>query len=154
MRWDMFEVIIERPRYGSHGFSRKGRLRERTERAFDRAPGKLGMKRPGRTRYPNENLAPLRRFLRSRVGKPWAKVRSEISAVLSVSSTVQKHVMDHARQFVEENPIFIDGRPHHPAASGGKYRPLWGHPHWSDFYVCPKTGTLRETRWEKGKGRF
>lgn len=147
MRSDMFEVIIERPRLG-RGWGKKRRAEERTERAFERAPKALGMGMGRGTKCLNENLAPLRRFLRSRTGKPWAKVRSEMRAVLSMSSAVQKHVMDHARQYVEEHPVFIDGRPHRAQALGGRYVPLRGHPRWPDFYVCPKTGLLREAPYE------
>jgi hypothetical protein len=138
----MFEVIIERPRVKPSRGGRKGRHRESTERAFERAPKVLGMGRAGRTKSLNENLAPLRRFLRSRVGTPWDAVRSEMGAVLALSSAVQKHVLDHARQYVEENPRMIDGRPHRPAASRGVYWPLgqWCR----EFYVCPETGLLCE----------
>ncbi|MEZ4299505.1 MAG: hypothetical protein R3B70_31445 [Polyangiaceae bacterium] len=143
MRWDMFEVIIERPRKAPWGGERKGRRGETTERAFDRAPSRLGMKRAGRGKFLNENLAPLRRFLHRRVGRPWSRVRSEMCAVLSMSSAVQKHVMDHVRQMVEENPRMIDGVPYDPVASGGQYRALSSYGSWRQFYVCPRTGMLR-----------
>jgi hypothetical protein len=138
----MYEVIIERPRVQLGFRGRKGRRSESTERAFERAPKVLGMGRAGRTKYLNENLAPLRRFLRSRVGTPWDAVRSEMGAVLTLSSAVQKHVLDHVREYVEENPRMIDGWPHRPDASRGAYRPLgqWRR----EFYVCPETGLLRE----------
>jgi hypothetical protein len=147
MRKDMFEVIIERPRYGSRFATKKGRRKERTERAFDRAPTRMGMGRSGGTKCLNENLAPLRRFLGSHVGRPWSKVRSEMNAVLSVSSAVQKHVLDHVKDFVEENPRMIDGVAHVPTTFGGakgKYRPLAGNRWREQFYVCPRTGLLRE----------
>jgi hypothetical protein len=143
VRQDMFEVIIERPRWGHQGMKRKGRRSERTARAFERAPKRLGMGRAGKTKHLNENLAPLRRFLRSNVGRPWQKVRSEMSAVLSMSSAVQKHVMDHVKDFVEEHPVMIDGVPHRPNAWGGQYQPLYHWRRWSQFYVCPETGLLR-----------
>ena len=143
MRKDMFEVIIERPRWGHQGMKRKGRRGERTARAFDRAPRTLGMGREGKTKSLNENLAPLLRFLQSNVGRPWRNVRSEMSAVLSMSSTVQKHVMDHVKDFVEENPVMIDGIAHHPMASGGRYYALRQWRRWSQLYVCPATGLLR-----------
>jgi hypothetical protein len=145
VRKDMFEVIIERPRHGG-GWTKEKRQGERTDRAWGRAPGSLGMGRGRGSKSLNENLAPLLRFLRRRTGKPWSKVRSEICEVISSSSAVQKHVMDHVRDLVEENPVMIDGRPHHPAARGRSYYPLRSHPRWSQFYVCPKTGLLREAR--------
>ncbi len=142
MRNDMFEVIIERPRINCRG-GKKGRREERTERAFDRAPKQLGMSRGRGTKYLNENLAPLRRFLARHAGRPWNAVRSEMNAVLSMRSAVQKHVLDHVRDFVEENPIMIDGKPFRHAAWGGEHRPLECHPRWPKFYVCPRTGLLR-----------
>jgi hypothetical protein len=145
VRKDMFEVIIERPRHGG-GWTKRKRQDERTDRAWGRAPTSLGMGRGRGSKSLNENLAPLRRFLRRRTGKPWSKVRSEICQVISTSSAVQKHVMDHVRDLVEENPVMIDGRPHDPAAYGGSYRPLRAHARWPHFYVCPKTGLLREVR--------
>lgn len=150
MRRDMFEVIIERPRLGG-GRSTDKRRGERTARAFDRAPNKMGMGRGSRSKHLNENLAPLRRFLRRHIGKPWSKVHSEMCAVLSMSSAVQKHVLDHVKDFVEENPVMIDGRPHHPSASGGGYWPLRWHERWPRFYVCPRTGLLREAKPDKAK---
>jgi hypothetical protein len=146
VRRDMFEVIIERPRWGHQGMKRKGRRDERTARAFERAPKAIGMGREGKTKSLNENLAPLLRFLRKNVGQPWSRVRSEMSAVLSMSSTVQKHVLDHVKDFVEENPRMIDGVPHHPDARGGEYWPIgrWGRAR--GFYVCPVTGLLRLAR--------
>lgn len=143
MRSDMFEVIIERPR-GGGGRVKWGRSLERTPRAIERAPSREGMRARGRSKFLNENLAPLKRFLRSRVGRPWDAVRSELREGLSMDSAVQKHVMDHVRQMVEENPVMIDGRPHGPCAYEGRYRPLRCHPRWPMFYVCPRTGLLRE----------
>jgi hypothetical protein len=58
---------------------------------------------------------------------------------------VQKHVFDHVLQFVERNPILIDGVPHNPDGYGpqrDKYYPLRSHGLWHDFYVCPRTGLL------------
>ncbi len=143
MRKDMFEVIIERPRWQG-GRAKKKRAEERSERALERASNKVPMGRGRGTKTLNENLAPLRRFLGSRVGRPWNSVRSEMCAVLSMSSAVQKHVMMHLKDFVEESPVMIDGRPHHPAAMGGKYFPVSTSRRWSQFYVCPRTGLLRQ----------
>lgn len=146
MRRDMFEVIIERPRVGHAGIPRKGRYAERSERALDRLPKHEGMRPAGRSadrKGLNENLAPLLRFLRKHVGRPWSAVRSEMCAVLSMRSAVQKHVLDHVKHFVEENPVMIDGVPHRPAAEGGRYWPLGSWGRGTRLYVCPRTGLLR-----------
>jgi hypothetical protein len=143
MRPDMFEVIIERPRGGA-GREKGNRRGERTERAFERAPKREGMGMGRGTKWLNENLAPLRRFLRRRTGKPWSRVSSEMSAVLSMRSAVQKHVMDHVRQYVEEDVVLVDGKPHYSHSRHGRSGPLECHPRWPRFYVCPRTGLLRE----------
>ncbi len=145
MRRDMFEVIIERPRV-NRGAAKKKRTGERTQRAFERAPNKASMSRGRGTKCLNENLAPLRRFLRSRTGLPWSHVHSEMCAHISAGSAVQKHILDHVKHMIEEQPVFIHGKAHHPAASGGKHLPIRTHPTWPHFYVCPKTGLLREAR--------
>ena len=152
MRRDMFEVIIERPRLGAHG-SKKQRTGERTARAFERAPAKVPMGRGRGTKELNENLAPLRRFLASRTGRPWNAVHSEMCAVLSMGSAVQKHVLDHVKQYVEENPLMIDGRPHDPVAFLGRHHPLTAFGRWWKFYVCPRTGLLRKAPRELRKPR-
>lgn len=143
MRRDMFEVIIERPRGGA-GREKRNRREERTPRAFERAPKREGMSMGRGTKWLNENLAPLRRFLRRRTGRPWSQVSSEMRAALSMRSAVQKHVMDHVRQYVEENVVFVDGKPHRPNSVSGKLWPLNSHQRWPRFYVCPRTGLLRE----------
>lgn len=142
MRRDMFEVIIERPRLRFRDAVRKGRRKETTERAFERAPKQRGMGREGKTKCLNENLAPLWRFLAKHVGKPYNHVQSEMRAVLSMSSAVQKHVIDHVRDMVEEHPVMIDGVPHSSHAWNGQYWPLTRRRR-PAFYVCPKTGLLR-----------
>jgi hypothetical protein len=98
----------------------------------------------GQTKSLNENLAPLRRFLERRVGRPWNSVWSEMREFLSPSSTVHNHVFIHVWQFVERNPVIIDGIPHRPEASGprrDKYWPLSNY-RCHGFYVCPRTGLL------------
>ena len=90
------------------------------------------------------------------MGRPWNKVRSEISEVLSMSSAVQKHLLAHVKQFVEESPRMIDGVPHSPIAYGGasgEYRPLHSRGMRFSFYVCPRTGLLCMARLVRRKKR-
>jgi hypothetical protein len=141
MRSDMFEVIIERPRWGSSYKRKKGRHGEplRRQEGPTWEPVSLGRGSKGL----NENLAPLRRFLESRVGRPWDAVRSEISSILNVRSAVQAHVLVHMKQMVEENAILVDGVPHHAPHVG--YRglsPIVSY-RGRGFYVCPRTRILR-----------
>ena len=150
MRSDMFEVIIERPRVDRQWRRRKGRRAEPLRQ--QEAPTWEPVSRGRGTKHLNENLAPLRRFLERRVGRPWDAVRSEMCAQLSVRSAVQKHVLDHVKQMVEENAVLVDGRPHHPATSDPRFRLITAS-RWGGFYVCPRTGALRAatTRWRRRK---
>ena len=144
MRSDMSKVIVERPRSGGPGTYPRARLRDAWS-SLDEAPLIESMGGRYQNKYLNENLRPLARFLRSNVGRPWNKVRSEIAASLSCDSAVQKHVLDHLRDYVHEH-VRVHGRdvlvendigwwgPKGPLVSRGSY--------WS-FYVCPRTGLLR-----------
>ncbi len=146
MRSDMFEVIIERPRHGSRwAYAQKGRRREKTtgpEMSLKREPMSLGRG----VKSLNENLAPLRRFLQSRVSRPWNEVRAEICEHLSMNSAVQKHVLDHLNDYVEEHPVFIEGVPCMPDGRGARrdeYFRIGEYRRWVGFYVCPRTGLLK-----------
>ncbi|MBN8501855.1 MAG: hypothetical protein J0M19_11955 [Sphingomonadales bacterium] len=100
MRADMFKVIVERPRWGaSHAASPK------LKRTAHHDTHHIGLKRHARIGAPyskslNENLAPLIRFLRSRRGRAWDAVYSEICAGLDTGSTVKMHVRAHIEDFV------------------------------------------------------
>jgi hypothetical protein len=69
MRSDMHKVIVERPRM------RRGdtayRADARVWRNSEEVPHKIGIKKGYTDRkWLNENLAPLKRFLRSQIGRP------------------------------------------------------------------------------------
>src|SRR5213080_4251106 len=99
----------------------------------------------GRTKYLNEHLGPLRRYLDKQVGRPWDKVFSEICAHIDRSNAVQDHVRDHVEDYVTTRVILIDrvpcsgdgdrnyGKPLHQL----RYRP---------WYVCPRTRLLRRVK--------
>ena len=89
----------------------------------------------------NENLQPLVRFLRSRVGRPWDEVRSEIAAQISCKSAVQKHVLDHLRDYVVQN-VRIVGSTVEPIQYRWPGRVESVGMRFS-FYVDPDTRALR-----------
>jgi hypothetical protein len=100
MRDDMFKVIVERPRWGA-GRARSPKLKG----TYDQDLKQIGLKRHAwvAARYCkslNENLAPLVRFLRSRRGRRWDDVFSEICAGLDTGSTVKMHVRQHLEDIV------------------------------------------------------
>ncbi|MEE8508817.1 MAG: hypothetical protein V3T07_07120 [Myxococcota bacterium] len=132
MRSDMHKVLVERPRVQGWNYLRHHWWwRGRPVREDD--PLREPMSRGRGTKVQSENFAPMLRFLRSRVGRPWNDVFSEICAGLRGDSTVKKHVHDHLLYtFVELDVRLVDGKPEISRV-------------WSRFYVCPKTGALRET---------
>ena len=85
----------------------------------------------------NEHLGPMRRFLRSQVGRPWNKVHQDLCEHVSFDNAVQKHVLTHVYDFVTRHVTLIDGRPH------ARHRwPLRD----GQMYVCPQTGLLKVVR--------
>ena len=99
MRDDLYKVIVERPRVGSRNATNSdGRIFRNSEDA----PAKVGMRRGYRDQKSlNENLAPLRRFLGSQVGRPWNKVYADLSAGIDRRNTVQDHIYAHIENYVE-----------------------------------------------------
>jgi hypothetical protein len=99
MRDDMYKLIVERPRRGSrHAIKSDGRIFRNSEDA----PAKVGVRRGYHDQKSlNENLAPLRRFLESQVGRPWSKVYAELSAGIDRRNTVQEHIYTHIEDYVE-----------------------------------------------------
>ena len=148
MRDDMFEVIIERPRYKSRArFSRKFRRRDAAATRHD--PERLGFVAGiGMIdKSLSENLSPLRRYLERQVDRPWDKVWSEISAKLKPDSTVQQHVRDHVGDFVATKTFMKDGAVW--AAGDGRFY-SWPHPlkeGRARLFVDPRSGLLRRNKY-------
>ena len=140
MRADMHKVIVERERLG--GPVKYRRPSRESNRALDDLPLKEGIRRPHtltRTRKQlNENLAPLKKYLRRQVGRPWNVVYREISEHLRPTSAVQLHVRQHLWDFVERNPVIGPDR----RVYRGSAREGWPLQLYSGLYVHPRTGLL------------
>lgn len=95
MREDMFKVIVERPRRYKAADAQAARWRDDIE-----GPQHLGMRAGYGYRALNENLNPLRRYLRAQVGRPWSKVYSEIAENIDRRNTVQQHIYQHIDDFI------------------------------------------------------
>lgn len=154
MRADMYKVIVERPRHGSSFLSarvakgyKKRLRREQDDDATVSREGMSAARRYGATKKClNEHLGPLRRFLKSRVGRPWNQVFSEICGNIRTTSAVQKHVRDHVADYVARAVFTRGGRlvavfrsKLVDLADIARYRE-------SIFYVCPRTGLLRNAK--------
>jgi hypothetical protein len=147
----MFKVIVERPRWGSRDAPPIKLRKDHTDRIH------IGLKRHACeqtcfTKGLNENLNPLIRFVRSRVGRPWDEVFSEICAGLDTGSTVKMHVRQHLEDFIavrisrgRYGEWLLDGLP--LDQGGRRFYPR-------DFYVDPEDGILKDgaTFWrERGR---
>src|SRR5438477_11087201 len=92
MRSDMHRVICEEPRHGG----RYEKLGRRANLADELLPKFEGMRRPhGDRKWFGEHLGPLRRWLRSQVGRPWNRVYSEACAIIKPDSVVRNYIKLH-----------------------------------------------------------
>lgn len=58
----------------------------------------------------NENLNPLRNFIRCNVGRPWNKVFSELNKVFDRRKVINDHIFSHLVQYVELDAKLINGK--------------------------------------------
>lgn len=156
MRSDMGKVLVERPRISARirkGGPGKG-YRKRIGRCL--ATGETPSPREGmKQRYGaarksfNEHLGPLRRFLNSNVGRHWNKIYAEICQYVDRGNVVQKHILTHLFEYVITDVVLIDGKPCCGANAGrGRFGESLRVTHRRhQWYVCPKSGLLRRSRY-------
>ena len=122
---------------------KRGRWDERDRLAPEDAPVRDAMGRGRRSKGFNENLAPLRRYLLAQVGRRWDAVHAEICAHIKLSSTVQRHVLQHLREMVILEVEMVGKQPR----SRRTGRAIWAASGaWRDLvYVDPASGLLRRT---------
>jgi hypothetical protein len=152
MRADMAKVIVERPRKKGCSWKKpKGYPRRLRKYGEDGPPSREGIKacRQHGTKYLNEHLGPLRRYLDKQVGRPWDKVFSEICAHIDRNSAVQDHVRDHVEDYVTRHVIVIDGVT--CSANGREYGMPLHQFRYRPWYVCPRTGLLRRVKVQSRK---
>jgi hypothetical protein len=148
MRADMAKVIVERPRKRGHAWTKpKGYLRKLNRLRGEGEPVHEGMKKRWQdgTKFLNEHLGPLRRYLDSQVGRPWDKVFAEICAHINRSSAVQDHVRDHVEDYVTVHALLVDGVPCSGEGDQSYGKALHQMP-WKRWYVCPRTSLLRRVK--------
>jgi hypothetical protein len=141
------EIVIERPRRGMRISSKKvagykKALQKFTEEAIvDGLLSPYLIKTRRRTKYFSDHIAPLYRWLRSKVGQRWDDAYSELCLSLDSSTVTGRHVLSHVWDFVELNVVLIDGVPYrkdkqeHPL---GRFCWTWKN----QLYVNPETGIL------------
>jgi len=144
MRSDLHEVLIERPRSGQRRKTDRGhkpRVGEWT--GGDDSYADSYRPRRLRTKYFDDLLSPLRRWLRKQVDRPWDKVWSELASGIDSRTVVGRHLLDHVRQLVtldgEYDPVLrkVVGKPHEYRYGNGEPQVVHG------LYVDPRTKLLR-----------
>lgn len=168
MRQDMHELLVERPRWAHAARYPRAFVRNRSagardaRGASDDLPAREAL---SRSRYGDkqlsENFAPLVRFLRRNVGRPWAKVHSEMAQVLAPSNAVQRHVLVHVADFLVVTSPARAKRPPNPNVHElsptrqlRRINGLWYElecapfPAWPDRARCVDVVSRRRVRWE------
>ncbi|HEY9601341.1 MAG TPA: hypothetical protein V6C85_07005 [Allocoleopsis sp.] len=143
------EIAIERPRGGMRISLRKlTGYKKALQKITDEAsvdgllcsylikPGQIVSK----TKYFSDNLGPLRRWLRSKVGQPWNSIYNELCQSIETRTVSGQHILFHVWGFVERNVVLIDGVPYRKGNKRYGQSPLG---YWRDeFYIHPDTGIL------------
>lgn len=91
----------------------------------------------------SDHLSPLKRFIKSKIGKKWDNVFAEICEKNNSNSVVQNHVREHALQYVALNVVMIDNIPHQVAeyrAAG--FSPIYKSRYSYLAWVHPETNEL------------
>jgi hypothetical protein len=150
MRDDMSKVVTERPRKGHGNKSNKTtgpRIRRYDpEREYDE-PTRLPIARFRQYGWDAKEFSdlinPLKRYLRTCIGKPWRKVHSELSQKLDRRSVSGSHIWDHVMReievdcFIGDDGLAYSNDRRYLVGRTSEY-PIAG------LYVHPKTGLVRE----------
>jgi hypothetical protein len=139
------QIVIERPRHGR-------RISQKKVTGYKKLLGKITqeatedglfshylIKNRWRTKYFSDNLSPLERWLKSKVGQPWDIVYSEVCQKIETKTLAGQHLLSHLWGMVERDVIFVDGLPY------SQRMVYHSHPlgYWREaLYVHPKTGIL------------
>lgn len=151
MRSDIAKVVVERPRVGGGGAPGKHHTRAidwkrtleegREEESFTRETIRRKWKEGYSGKTSSDFLSPIRGFLQKSIGRRWDDVYSEVSKFLKPTSVMQRHVLEHLRDYVrmdivsDDNDWLIDTK-------GCYVRPL-SSSIFPTFYVRPSDGTLQ-----------
>ena len=152
MRDDFSKVLVERERHrhGDH-FTNYRHLKVFKDQELYYG-GREGMKVRYNHGYDrksfNENLNPLRGWLRSCIGKKWDKCYSELRKKFDARSVVNNHILEHLFDYIETNTFVGDKGQvlFHASGYRAEKGPLPIKQCYKDYYVCPKDGTLKKTQ--------
>jgi hypothetical protein len=136
------QIVIERPRNGRRISQKKvtgykkflGKITQ--EASEDGLFSHYLIKNRWRTKCFSDNLSPLKRWLKSKVGQPWNIVYSEFCQKIQTKTLAGQHLLSHLWQMVERDVVFLDGLPCYKRTSYplGRWR--------QKLYVHPETRIL------------
>lgn len=135
-----------RTKYGA--WEVKGYKKRVRKNEFEQAKNKEGIKEmhKGGTKYFNDNLEPLVRYLEAHVGQHWDKVYSKLCKQLDKKSVSGLHVFQHLKHFVCEKVWIEDKKVYDADLSYVSRKLLVSTERCPRFYVSPKTGQLIKAR--------
>jgi transposase-like protein len=147
------EEVIECYRRGSRSKQMKGYKNKLKRNQYELARQKEAMKfmHGGGTKYFNDNLEPMLRFLNTHLGKNWNKLYGELCGKLDKRTLPGLHVFNHIWDFVYTDVIIQNKKAYY--IHFGKYQELVSSEKWMKFYVHPKTGQLMKARFIKWKNK-
>lgn len=136
------EEVIECYRRGSRTKQMKGYKNKRKRNMYEHASQKESMKfmHGGGTKYFNDNLEPLIRYLGKNTRRPWNKVYSELCRKLDKTTVSGLHVFNHIFDYVSEH-VWIENKEVYELKYGRK-TPVISREKGKSFYVHPQTGLL------------
>ena len=106
------------------------------------------LRAPKKTKWFDDHLSPLKRWLRKQVNRPWDKVYSELVSTVDTRTVVGQHLIDHVKSEVATHCVRVeDGR----LIRANDW--TWGH-QVQGLYVDPHTGILRWTPQRTNRQRW
>ena len=140
------EELIECYRHGARSKQKKGYKNKLKRNLYEHAPMHESIKymHGGGTKYFNDNLEPMIRFLNSMVGKNWNKVHATLCSRLSKRTVAGLHVFNHLYDFVHVNTCIEGNKIFYYWF--GQYQELLSREKWPQFYVNHKTGQLMKAK--------
>lgn len=148
MREDFNKLMVERERFGHEKkFHDVRNAKGNKGIADDDIGGKESIHRRRRNttirrKQFNENLNPLKGYLRGRINKPWDKTYSEIKSTFDARKVINNHILEHLFQYVELDIKIIDGKPCVPSSNG--FQDVRDS-YYSYYFVDPRDGLMKAT---------
>ncbi len=162
MREDMDKVITERARIGPRLKQRKGSKRKDSKIPLEEKPKRAPLRRPNdKTKEFSDVLGPLRGYVFKQIGRPFAKVKSEISKVLKATGISGSHAQGHLWDMLVTKVVIVDGVPCHSDITYRRwiqektYLPIeYGGFHQNVAYVDPRDGIIKRAPLEPKRKKW